>query len=43
MISNHKIQTALDEIKKKMENGDSIAKIADDLLEDIDVIWNVNE
>ena len=28
-------------VKKKMENGDSIAKIADDLLEDIDVIEKI--
>ena len=25
-------------VKKKIENGDSVAKIADDLLEDADVI-----
>ncbi len=28
-------------VKKKMENGDSIAKIADDLLEDADVIEKI--
>ena len=28
-------------VKKKIENGDSIAKIADDLLEDIDVIEKI--
>lgn len=28
-------------VKKKMENGDSVAKIADDLLEDIDVIEKI--
>ena len=28
-------------VKKKIENGDSIAKIADDLLEDADVIENI--
>ncbi|MFQ7432609.1 Uncharacterised protein [Anaerostipes hadrus] len=28
-------------VKKKIENGDSVAKIADDLLEDIDVIEKI--
>ena len=28
-------------VKKKIENGDSIAKIADDLLEDADVIEKI--
>lgn len=28
-------------VKKKMENGDSVAKIADDLLEDADVIEKI--
>ena len=28
-------------VKKKIENGDSVAKIADDLLEDADVIEKI--
>ena len=30
-------------VKKKIENGDSVAKIADDLLEDADVIEKIND